>query len=188
MSGMEKSKYEPRSAVRHNLGLVIKLQSAMRRYHALRRVQKLKLSKKVGEDNIATSLEKIPCNQPYKNRLVDIKLWELGPFEYRDDPSLLHKNSNIVSVTELDRPNRGQYTGQIDKATNKREGKGILVWPDGSRYDGSWKDDKANGYGRLIHADGDVYTGEWKDDMAEGFGKYEHYDGTIYEGNWHMDS
>lgn len=40
------------------------------------------------------------------------------------------------------------------------------MWADGSRYEGYWKQDKANGRGRLIHADGDVYEGDWKDDKS----------------------
>lgn len=42
---------------------------------------------------------------------------------------------------------------------------------DGSRYEGEWRDDRANGYGKLYHADGDIYEGSWKDDRADGFGK-----------------
>lgn len=42
------------------------------------------------------------------------------------------------------------------------------MWPDSSRYEGNWRNDKANGKGKLIHADGDVYDGEWKNDKAEG--------------------
>jgi len=33
------------------------------------------------------------------------------------------------------------------------------MWPDGSRYEGYWSNDKANGQGKLVHADGDVYEG-----------------------------
>jgi hypothetical protein len=45
--------------------------------------------------------------------------------------------------------------------TDIREGRGIQIWRDGSRYEGYWKNNRANGRGRLIHADGDVYEGEW---------------------------
>ena len=44
---------------------------------------------------------------------------------------------------------------------NVKEGKGIQIWKDGSKYVGYWKADQANGKGRLIHADGDYYEGEW---------------------------
>lgn len=56
-----------------------------------------------------------------------------------------------------------KYEGELDEQGNK-SGKGTLVWPDGSIYEGYFLDDKASGRGRLIHADGDVYDGDWKND------------------------
>jgi hypothetical protein len=38
-------------------------------------------------------------------------------------------------------------------------GKGKMVFPSGSIYEGYWKDDLAHGYGRIIHSDGDCYVG-----------------------------
>ena len=58
-----------------------------------------------------------------------------------------------------------------------REGYGIRIWPDGSIYEGWFKQEKANGKGRLIHADGYTYEGTWENDMARGTGTYTHYDG-----------
>ena len=68
-----------------------------------------------------------------------------------------------------------------------REGRGQQIWPDGSMYEGWWKDNKANGKGRLIHADGDVYDGEWEGDKAHRYGVYCHLDGAKYEGQWEED-
>ena len=56
------------------------------------------------------------------------------------------------------------------KGSNTRQGQGVQIWPDGSMYEGWWKDNKANGKGRLIHADGDIYDGYWREDKAHGFG------------------
>ena len=42
-----------------------------------------------------------------------------------------------------------------------RQGRGMLIWKDGSKYEGYWKNDMTDGKGRLIHSDGDVYEGEW---------------------------
>ena len=58
--------------------------------------------------------------------------------------------------------------------TDIRDGRGIQIWPDGSRYEGYWSKNKASGKGRLIHADGDVYDGYWKEDKAHGKGSYSH--------------
>ncbi len=38
-----------------------------------------------------------------------------------------------------------------------REGKGTQIWPDGTKYEGDWKDNSAWGYGKFIHRNGDYY-------------------------------
>lgn len=55
--------------------------------------------------------------------------------------------------------NMARYTGEWHKTKNVRQGRGVQIWPDGSMYEGYWKDNKAHGRGRLIHSDGDVYDG-----------------------------
>lgn len=83
--------------------------------------------------------------------------------------------------------NRSIYQGEWNKRTNMKDGRGIQIWPDGSRYDGYWKNDVAQGHGRLIHVKGDVYEGQWKDDKADGFGIYTHSNGNRYVGDWKDD-
>ena len=56
----------------------------------------------------------------------------------------------------------GVYTGEW--LGSLRDGFGTQQWPDGSRYEGYYKLDRACGYGKLYHADGDVYEGEWAND------------------------
>jgi len=48
------------------------------------------------------------------------------------------------------------------------------VWPDGTRYDGYFVNDRQEGFGRIVHADGDVYIGYWKNDKSNGKGAYFH--------------
>ena len=40
-----------------------------------------------------------------------------------------------------------------------RHGPGVQIWPDGAKYEGEWRQNKANGTGKFWHADGDVYEG-----------------------------
>lgn len=48
---------------------------------------------------------------------------------------------------------------------------GIRVDPNGSIYEGFFKDGKANGYGRYIsHNKHEIYTGEWDKDHKQGYG------------------
>lgn len=83
--------------------------------------------------------------------------------------------------------NQAEYYGEWDIKSNKRHGRGIQIWLDGSKYEGYWKNDKANLRGKLIHADGDMYEGGWEDDKAGGYGVYVHNDGARYEGYWKND-
>ena len=56
------------------------------------------------------------------------------------------------------------------------------IWPDKAKYEGFWKDDKANGKGTFYHIDGDIFEGHWVDDKASGYGVYTHINGAKYEG------
>ncbi len=49
------------------------------------------------------------------------------------------------------------YDGDI--VNNKREGRGTQVWPDQSKYEGDWKDNKVWGYGKFSNINGDTYEG-----------------------------
>jgi hypothetical protein len=50
------------------------------------------------------------------------------------------------------------YYGYYNK-NYEREGYGILILPDGSKYIGFFKNNKMNGRGRLISSEGDYYEG-----------------------------
>lgn len=85
------------------------------------------------------------------------------------------------------------FRGQL--MNGKKEGHGHIQWylyciiqrPDGSTYDGNWRDDKAHGKGKFTYPDGDVYEGEWENDKANGFGVYRRENGGKYEGFWRDD-
>lgn len=53
-----------------------------------------------------------------------------------------------------------------------RDGFGTMVWPDGAKYIGEWRFNKAHGRGKFYHVEGDIYDGEWSNDKANGFGVY----------------
>ena len=56
---------------------------------------------------------------------------------------------------------QSEYNGQMDKDA-KRQGFGSCVYPDGSFYEGYWKDDMHHGLGRKVYFNGDIYTGQFK--------------------------
>jgi hypothetical protein len=55
---------------------------------------------------------------------------------------------------------------------------GVQVWPDGARYEGEWRENRAHGQGKFTHVDGDVYDGYWANDKANGAGVYKHVNGA----------
>ena len=65
-----------------------------------------------------------------------------------------------------------------------RHGPGVQVWPDNAKYEGEWRENKANGRGKFWHADGDIYEGEWEDDVKHGKGAVFLATGEVVRGVW----
>ncbi len=61
---------------------------------------------------------------------------------------------------------------------------GIIVWEDGSKYEGEIQYGKINGQGKLFFADGSTYEGELKDEIIHGYGTMIYEDGSRYVGEW----
>lgn len=99
----------------------------------------------------------------------------------------LKDNVEVELKQTVEYENKAIFYGEWSVDKNERHGRGIQVWLDGSKYEGYWKNDKANIRGKLIHADGDEYEGEWLEDKADGYGVYSHVDGAKYEGYWKDD-
>jgi 1-phosphatidylinositol-4-phosphate 5-kinase len=86
-------------------------------------------------------------------------------------------------------------------------GKGVMIWPSGTKYEGefyenclhgrgtltrstscvyagSWRMDANCGIGQVVHFGSGVYDGLWKEGIPEGNGKITWRNGSMYEGNW----
>ena len=48
----------------------------------------------------------------------------------------------------------------------------MLIWQDGSKYQGQFKEDKMEGNGRMTQANGSMYQGQWANGMANGAGTF----------------
>ncbi len=66
----------------------------------------------------------------------------------------------------------------------KRHGYGIWTRPDGTKYAGEWFGDKPDGQGMLTNADGSIYNGDWKAGKRNGQGILTYADGTTLTGTW----
>ena len=62
--------------------------------------------------------------------------------------------------------------------------RGVYTYPDGTRYEGEWKNGKRYGQGIQIKPDGRKHIGEWKDGRRHGPGVEIHPDGTKLFGEW----
>ena len=61
-----------------------------------------------------------------------------------------------------------------------KEGKGVLIYNNGDKYEGEWKKDKKEGEGVFIDRNG-KYEGEYKNDMKEGKGTIYYNNGNVYD-------
>jgi hypothetical protein len=166
----------------NNFHLILRVQTCMRSYLAAKKVRKISQSK-LG----STFLDNNAQNTGnYMNEVVEQMYNQLGPYDYTMAKSTVYDETVIMKGWRT-LESGAKYNGEWDANNGLRHGKGTQIWPDGSRYDGYWRNDRANGPGRLIHADGDVYQGDWEDDKAHGWGQYMHLDGSTYEGYWQYD-
>lgn len=66
--------------------------------------------------------------------------------------------------------NGAAYAGYFVEGS--RQGRGLLVLPDGSRYCGQFMKDKYEGRGDYFYPDGALYRGTWKNGLRHGQGVY----------------
>lgn len=80
-------------------------------------------------------------------------------------------DANLRLSTEPDMEDGNCYAGYVDEEGNK-QGFGMLIFKDGSIYEGGVKDGKMNGQGRLIKEDGAQFEGEWAQGRINGHGRF----------------
>ncbi|XP_053493319.1 alsin [Ictalurus furcatus] len=71
----------------------------------------------------------------------------------------------------------------------KPHGRGVLKWPDGRMYTGTFKNGLEDGFGDYILPNknlnnSDYYQGHWKDGKMHGFGTFRYATGEVYEGSF----
>jgi hypothetical protein len=74
------------------------------------------------------------------------------------------------------------YVGNF--VNGKRDGKGVMKYPDGAVYDGEWKDGQQHGEGKYTWSNGHIYVGEFRNGNLNGRGVYTYTDGAVYDGEW----
>lgn len=102
---------------------------------------------------------------------------DLDKFVYKSKAPPLFYGPFLVEVNRV----KGIYFGGISEG--RQDGPGILLYQNGSSYQGNWQRGVLHGKGRYIHEDGTTYEGEWEMSVAKGYGKY-YLDGGVSEGFW----
>jgi len=70
------------------------------------------------------------------------------------------------------------YEGEFNNGNNKRDGRGICLYNNGTLYEGHWKNNKEHGWGKLMFAsdrDKVIYEGDWERGRMHGTGTYNYY-------------
>lgn len=181
-----------RTFTRDQLLKVIHVQACIRRFLCKKLVKNLAINPGLYhrtpssvQSHLSNSRKK--QTRSYTSKIVNRKLVELGPYKWPTKPA----DSDNIELEERKEqllfPTMVKYTGQWRVDIGVRHGKGTLIWPDGTRYDGYFVNGQQEGLGRIIHSDGDVYQGNWANSMSNGKGKYTHRDGATYDGEWLND-
>ena len=82
-------------------------------------------------------------------------------------------------------PNGQKYVGEYKD--DKAHGQGTLTFPSGQKYVGEHRDDKKHGQGTYTYAGGAKYVGEFRDDKQNGQGTYTFPDGEKFVGEYRDD-
>jgi len=109
-------------------------------------------------EEVESSLGEFPCEIPADGVTVEVR------------------DSCIVDNGEW-------YAGTWSRQS-LRHGKGKVVYPDGSTYQGTWRNDQPSGNGRLISADGSYYIGDFSRGQKSGNGELVNANGSFYTGEW----
>jgi peptidoglycan hydrolase-like protein with peptidoglycan-binding domain len=75
-----------------------------------------------------------------------------------------------------------RWTGTLQ--VGERQGRGVLVWADGARYDGDWRNGQRTGLGMTTYQDGGRYEGGWQSNRAHGQGVRTGADGSQQAGDF----
>jgi hypothetical protein len=83
-------------------------------------------------------------------------------------------------------PSGARYRGPLDPGSRLSQGKGTLDYPDGSVYEGEFKQGRLTGTGVMKYASGEIRSGTFIDGALNGHGSIVYADRSRYEGELRM--
>jgi len=91
---------------------------------------------------------------------------------------MLNRSSAFSSIDDGTNIQSGCLSGNCDN------GKGILAYPEGSRYEGQFRNRLPDGYGTFYYANGNQYSGSFRKGNRHGRGTLIRNDGAVLSGEW----
>ncbi len=123
------------------------------------------------------------CEDYNNPKVMQIAL-KHGPFKFAK-PAAKQSQRVVKKCLAMIDESGARYEGEVlEQNPAIRHGRGVLIWPDGTRYEGQFLNGYQQGYGRLIEANQDFYEGNWLKNMRHGSGDYIPLTGVKYSGNW----
>jgi len=127
----------------------------------------------------------MPCTYLMENH--NNQFYENKSNPYFTDKDLMYSTTNNHSDNENNSQKKKPVYKGFWSIDRKKNGYGILVNSDGSKYEGLFRNGKLEGKGRYITVKGDFFNGNFKNGAANGLGTFIHFDGSIYNGQWMND-
>ena len=72
-----------------------------------------------------------------------------------------------LAFVAMAKPADCRFNGEPATHGRQRDSQGVIHYPDGTQYEGGWKDYKPDGRGTLYGASGTRYSGEWKEGVLK---------------------
>ena len=94
-------------------------------------------------------------------------------------------NGSLNTTGNVIWPDGSKYSGTW--LNNQISGLGTYTWPNGDRYEGSFRNGQPNGHGTMYWTEGRKYAGKWRGGLRHGKGKQWDADGNRIKGEWQND-
>ena len=137
-------------------------------------------NKKINVKPSMDIIKEILEDKKYENDLeyIKIKLLEKNDLFI----GIMDNNNTLPKKGILLTQNGDYYNGEFSEG--KKNGEGSIIYANGTKYEGSFKNDYHDGFGKLIQLNGETYEGEWKKGKINGNGTRVHANGNKYIGNY----
>jgi serine/threonine protein kinase len=127
------------------------------------------------------ALKNLPCREPTPPALPSTE----PDYEYENGTRFygeIEQGEPVDGKAIMVFPSGNRYDGEFRQG--QRNGCGTLTFASGKRYMGQFKDDKFNGQGLWTLETGDRYVGAFQDNRCHGRGIFISKDGTLHSGEW----